>query len=160
MWEYGAMLGILAVTGYWVFRPLFRPESLESVSPKKRENRQESLQRRKEDVYEAIKEMDFDYGMGKISEDDYNELKSQYKAKAVEIIKDLDGVGGGDDVDKAIEREIQELRKKKPSKRKGGKEKGAGLKINFCPQCGRKVAPNDNFCQACGVKLVYPTGRK
>ncbi len=160
MWEYWAMLGILAVTGYWVFRPLFRPEPLETVSPKHRETRQKTLQRRKEDVYEAIKEMDFDYGMGKISEDDYEELKSQYKATAVEIIKDLDGIGGEDDVEGAIEREIQKLRKKKPPKRKGGKGKGAVLTINFCPQCGRKVAPNDKFCQDCGVKLVYPTGRK
>ncbi|NIS71014.1 MAG: zinc-ribbon domain-containing protein [Proteobacteria bacterium] len=160
MWEYGAMLGILAVTGYWVFRPLFRPEPLESVSPKKKENQEQILQRRKEEVYEAIKEMDIDYGMGKISKDDYQELTSQYKAKAIQIVRELDAVEGEDDIDRAIEREVQQLRKEGRPKEKKRNGKGAVWNINFCPQCGRKVDPNDNFCQDCGMTLAYPTGRE
>jgi hypothetical protein len=25
--------------------------------------------------------------------------------------------------------------------------------INFCPQCGRRVAPDDRFCAGCGKQL-------
>jgi hypothetical protein len=118
-----------------------------------REDREKALQQRKEEVYAAIKEMDFDLEMGKISEDDYQELKSQYKAKALEILKELDTVDGGEDIDAAIERDVQRLRKKK---RTGGKE--TGRQINFCPHCGEKVASKNNFCQGCGMRLVSLVG--
>jgi hypothetical protein len=25
--------------------------------------------------------------------------------------------------------------------------------VNFCPQCGRQVAPDDRFCSGCGTRL-------
>ncbi len=153
MWEYTVILLILVIVGYWIFHPLFRPKPIESLSPYRREDRGKALRQRKEDVYAAIKEMDFDFEMEKVSEDDYQELKSQYKAKALEILKELDTVDGGEDIDAAIERDVHRLRKKK---RKGGKE--TGRQINFCPHCGRKVAPKNNFCQGCGMKLVSLVG--
>lgn len=153
MWEYAVILLILVIVGYWIFHPLFRPKPIEGLSPQMREDREKALQQRKEDVYAAIKEMDFDFEMGKISEEDYRELKSQYKAKALEILKELDTVDGGEDIDAAIERDVHRLRKKK---RKGGKE--TVRQINFCPHCGRKVAPKNNFCQGCGMKLVSLVG--
>ena len=154
MWEYTVILLILVIVGYWIFHPLFRPKPIEGLSPQMREDREKALQQRKEDVYAAIKEMDFDLGMGKISEEDYRELKSQYKAKALEILKELDTVDGGEDIDAAIEREVQKLREKK---RKGGEK--PVRQINFCSQCGREVAPDNNFCQGCGMRLISPTGR-
>ncbi len=154
MWEYTVILLILVIVGYWIFHPLFRPKPIEGLSPQKREDKGKALQQRKEDVYAAIKEMDFDFEMGKISEEDYRELKSQYKAKALEILKELDTVDGGEDIDAAIERDVHRLRKKK---RKGGKE--TVRQINFCPHCGKKVAPKNNFCQGCGMRLISPTGR-
>jgi hypothetical protein len=153
MWEYTVILLILVVVGYWIFHPLFRPKPIEGLSPHRREDREKALRQRKEDVYAAIKEMDFDFEMGKMSEEDYLELKSQYKAKALEILKELDTVDGGEDIDAAIERDVQRLREKK---RKGGKE--TVRQINFCPHCGRKVAPKNNFCQGCGMKLVSLVG--
>jgi len=154
MWEYTVILLILVVVGYWIFHPLLRPKPIEGLSPRRREDREKALQQRKEDVYAAIKEMDFDFEMGKISEEDYRELKSQYKAKALEILKELGTVDGGEDIDAAIEREVQKLREKK---RKNGKE--PAWQINFCSQCGREVAPDNNFCQGCGMRLISPTGR-
>ena len=153
MWEYAVILLILVIVGYWVFHPLFRPRRIEAYSTQMREDREKALQQKKEEVYAAIKEMDFDLEMGKISEDDYQELKSQYKAKALEILKEFDNVDGGEDIDAAIERDVHRLRKKK---RKGGKE--TVRQINFCPHCGKKVAPKNNFCQGCGMKLVSPVG--
>jgi len=153
MWEYTVISLILVIVGYWIFHPLFRPKPTEGLSPQMREDREKALQQRKEDVYAAIKEMDFDFEMGKISEEDYRELKSQYKGKALKILKELDGVDGGEDIDAAIERDVHRLRKKK---RKGGKE--TVRQINFCPHCGKKVAPKNNFCQGCGMKLVSLVG--
>ncbi len=32
-----------------------------------------------------------------------------------------------------------------------GSEESAA--VNFCPQCGRRVAPDDRFCAGCGRQL-------
>jgi ribosomal protein L32 len=157
MWEYGAMLGILIVVGYWVFHPLFRPSPLASVSPPEGGDRDKILQRSKEDVYAAIKEMDFDREMGKISDEDYRELRAQYAAKAVAILRESERTKAAEtDVESAIEKEVQRLRGKETGKRKTKKSQGSAHQINFCPQCGKKVAPRDRFCQGCGMNLGSP----
>ncbi len=153
MWETAGILGILVVVGYWILHPLVRPKRIEDFFSKGGEDRSKVLGQRKEDVYAAIKDMDFDFEMGKISEEDYQELKSQYKARALEILKELDGVERGDGLEGAIEREVQQFRGKKRPKEEKKERKGAGEQINFCPQCGSKIAPSDSFCRGCGREL-------
>ena len=153
MWVDVVVIGVMVAVAYWVLIPLFRPRQSEDFSSGMKENRKKVLQQRKEAVYEAIKEMDFDYGMKKISEDDYNELKSQYKARALEILKELDTVDGKHDTDGASEKDVKRQRGKR------GKGKGAVGQVNFCPKCGSKTSPDNIFCHACGVKLVRPGGR-
>lgn len=172
-----AILIILIVVVSWVSLPLLRSERREVFSfRKRRKHDEQTLQEKKEDVYAAMKEMEFDFEMGKISEEDYQELRSQYKVKALEILKELDHIEKDDDLDAAIEREIQQFRTKsapeedieaaierevqqlrKDKKPPGDteREEKSVQSINFCPQCGEKVIPNSNFCQNCGMKLVF-----
>ena len=39
-----------------------------------------------------IKDIEFDYGLGKLSEDDYRELLSKYKLKTAGVIKAIDEI--------------------------------------------------------------------
>ncbi len=156
MLEYIAILVILVVVGYLVSYPLLRSKRLENHVPQSREG---LLQEQKEDVYAAIKEMDFDFEMGKISEDDYQKLRNQYKAKVLGIIKEIDTVDHQgeietqqDEIETMIEREVQQLRAKKKAVQIPDNGKPVG-QFNFCPQCGEKVIPNSNFCQNCGITL-------
>lgn len=153
MWEYAAIIFIIAVVGYGVLHPLLRPKGLESHSSESLAMKEEALEKSKEDVYAAIKEMDMDFGMGKISEEDYQDLKSRYKSKALRILKELDGVERGEDVDAAIEGEVRQLRRKRETKPEGAHGKEPEGRINFCSECGHRVAPKDNFCKSCGNKL-------
>lgn len=50
------------------------------------------LTEQKEHAYAAIKELDFDYNMGKLSEEDYKELKQQYKQDAVSFLQQIDAL--------------------------------------------------------------------
>lgn len=158
MWQYAVMAVILGVVGYWILHPLLKPKGIESLSLQGKEEREMALQQRKEEMYGAIKEMEFDFEMGKISEEDYQELRSQYKVRALEIMKELDTRDEGDDIDREIEREVEQLRGKEgpEGERDDGKE--TDWEINFCPKCGRKVTPDNNFCHGCGVRLVPPGG--
>jgi hypothetical protein len=153
MWEYAAIIFIIAIVGYLVLQPLLRPKGLESHSSERLAIKEETLKKSKEDVYAAIKEMDMDFGMGKISEEDYQDLKSRYKSKALHILKELDGVERGEDVDAVIEGEVRQLRRKTETESESANGKESEGQINFCPECGKRVAPKDNFCKGCGKKL-------
>src|SRR3989338_6174730 len=62
---------------------------------------------KKEVVYTSIKDLDFDYRTGKLSEDDYKELKEKYEVEALHILKDIDDSGKKKTtVDEAMIKEI------------------------------------------------------
>jgi hypothetical protein len=44
----------------------------------------------KDSQYKAIKDVDFEYAEGKLSEKDYNELRGYYKEKAILTIKEIE----------------------------------------------------------------------
>lgn len=44
----------------------------------------------KDSHYKAIKDIDFEYAEGKLSEKDYNELRGYYKEKAIMTIKEIE----------------------------------------------------------------------
>ncbi len=77
---------------------------------------------RKDELYRAISDIDFEYSSGKISDEDYNELRSSYKSKAIKVIKELESVNNAansrDDPERnkiieKLEEEILQARKGK-----------------------------------------------
>ena len=48
------------------------------------------LQERKDAALIAIHDVDFEYAAGKMTEKDFNELRSQYKEEAVNVLKEID----------------------------------------------------------------------
>lgn len=53
------------------------------------------LEREKRALLKAIKEAEFDQEMGKLSAKDAGEMIAVYRARAIEVIKELDAVDGG-----------------------------------------------------------------
>lgn len=51
--------------------------------------------------------------------------------------------------DRAIEQWVAQVR----AKGSRGAEARGEEPVNFCPQCGRRVAPDDRFCARCGTRL-------
>ena len=90
------------------------PDALEEMVATGR--RRKELLREKQSLLKALKELEFDHEMGKISDADYAEIAQQYRARAVRILKRLDE--GGEYRDR-IEAEIVQLRQngiEKPNK--------------------------------------------
>ena len=75
------------------------------------------LQYEKDRIYRAIKEIEFDFGLGKLSDDDYSELRKSYIYQAAEIVKKMDelesSVTGLPEI--KIEEEISNARRIKKS---------------------------------------------
>lgn len=121
-------LGLMAYIGY----PLYQTRRLRISFALN--HRAEELQSRKAEIYAAIKDIEFDFQMGKISEEDFNELRDHYRAEAVRILKQIDA-----------------LKLPKTDKKRERSEKSA---VRFCAECGQPAAKGDNFCTDCGAKLV------
>ena len=67
----------------------------------------------RETLYDAIRELDFDYRMGKVEEDDYRATRSRYENRAVELMRAIEETAGpAPGIEDRIEHEIAALRKK------------------------------------------------
>ena len=115
---------ILIATGVllFVFTPLFDPRHAGTLDQTSRnETRRRALIEQRDMVYEAIRELDFDYRMGKVEADDYRQTRARYTARAVEFMKALDNAAAespddpAESLDDQIEREIAAIRKKTKS---------------------------------------------
>lgn len=66
------------------------------------------LEREKKALLKAIKEAEFDREMGKLSAKDAEEMIGLYRARAIEVIKEIDKLGGGaGTIREQIEREVK-----------------------------------------------------
>lgn len=118
----------LAIAGLFITRPLFVGEPRRiPVSPGT--TRRDALLRRKENVYAAIKDLEFEFRTGKLSPADHAELRERYRAEALEILQELEEVEG----------ELRTSRQAKPRPR--------------CSACGHRNPSNSNFCEACGSPI-------
>ncbi len=134
------------------------------------------LHSRRDTTYSMLKELEFDYQSGILTEEDYRDLEARYKRKAISILKDADelekGVEPGEartagrkirqvkqsSADKSVEEEILKLRKSKGGDAGTAVEKEVvrlrKSQAKFCPKCGTKSQEDDRFCASCGAKLI------
>lgn len=150
-------LAVFAFLAYPLLRP--KPE-LNSEGDILREG----LLLKRDSVYSAIKELEFDYETGSLSEKDLKDLEEKYKEKAVTILKELDEWDKGKPAEDEIEKQVKALRgirpKSTPVEEEIEKEVRALRKVKgepkgpFCPHCGARILEADRFCSKCGTNLV------
>jgi hypothetical protein len=93
------------------------------------------LERQKVEAYSAIKEAEFDYQMGKLTETDFDALRERYSQQALAAIA-----------------AIQQARAAATPIGKASEGRRAA-RVAYCPSCGRAVPPRGNFCPGCGRGL-------
>ena len=117
------------LTFAFIAYPLFKPEAPASAGSADDENLLE-LQSRRNTTYFMLKELEFDFQSGILTEDDYQDLEKRYKKKAVSILKDIDGVKKGTSIEEEIEKRVLKLRQ------------GKG---RFCSECGERYQEGARF---------------
>jgi len=80
------------------------------------------LEREKRTLLKAIKEAEFDHQMGKLSDADADKMIQTYRARAIQVIRELEEPGMRGTVRDEIEREVR-VRLEVEAHRKGGKQK-------------------------------------
>ena len=100
-----------------------------------------ALEREKMLALRAIKELEFDRAMGKLSESDWQEMSGRLRTRAARLMRQLDaGSGYREQVEREVARRLGAAETEVPAAR-------------FCASCGTARDADAKFCKNCGTKL-------
>ena len=159
-------LAVLIFVGIYLYAP-FMERRARRVTEEEHEI--SALMAERDRVINSLQELDFDFKLGKIPEEDYPLQRSSLLQKGAEILRQIDTlapqVTSTPDTEARLERAIaarradasvakvevsdDDLESMISSRRRSRTNKSAG----FCPKCGKPVMVTDRFCPSCGKSL-------
>jgi len=166
-------LAVLILVGMFLYAP-FLEKRARPVTEE--EHDLSALMAERDRVINSLQELDFDFKLGKIPDEDYPVQRASLLQKGADILRKIDSLAssspsGGraedeeQDTEARLEKAIaarradgaaakpelsdDDLESMISTRRKGRKERSAG----FCPKCGKPVMVSDRFCPSCGKSL-------
>ena len=138
--------------------PLTRVEAGARAAAAERPRRARELEREKQLVLKAIKEVELDYQMRKVAERDYRDMVERYRTRALRLMSEIEA---GDDFRALIERELKmRLELPPPEKTKPAATsapepaaEAAPAAGRQCPECSTNNDVDAQFCKKCGNKF-------
>lgn len=143
---------LTVVAGVYVLTPLFRDPEGNLEMELLAETELDRLLNRKAVVYSNLKDLEFEYRMGRLGDEDFRRLEAGYKHEAGIILQKLDQLGVQDNIDEAIEKAVA-ARRKRLNHAGGGISESPGAAFS-CPSCGAETLPGKPFCADCGQPLA------
>lgn len=105
-----------------------------------------ALEREKTLVLRSIKELEFDFAMGKVTKADFDEMSARLRARAFGLMKQLDESGGYRD---QIQKEVRERLVRDGD----GTSRLKPVPTGVCGSCATQNDADAKFCKNCGAKL-------
>jgi hypothetical protein len=159
-------LAILILVAIYLYAP-FMERRASRVTEE--EHELSALMAERDRVINSLQELDFDFKLGKIPDEDYPAQRASLLQKGADILRRIDTlapqVTSTQDADARLEKAIaarradasvaraeptdDDLESMIAARRKGRREKSSG----FCPKCGKAVMVSDRFCPSCGKSL-------
>ena len=129
-----------------------------------------ALMAERDRVVNSLQELDFDFKLGKVPEEDYPTQRAGLLQKGADILRKIDSfspqTASAQDEESRLEKAIaarradastataevsdDDIESMLATRRKSRKEKTGG----FCPKCGKPVMTTDRFCPSCGKSLA------
>jgi len=143
-----ACTAIVMIAGLYTLRPLFRESEGNLDIDLLAETELDRLLDRKNVIYQNLRDLEFEYKMGRLSDADFEQLEAGYRNEAAAVLERLDQLDAAEHLDEVIEKEIA-ARKAKLS---GPGPKGR-RDASLCPSCGAEKIPGKKFCADCGHRF-------
>ena len=122
------------------------------------------LEREKALVLRALKDLEFDRSMGKVSQADFDEMAARLRTRALALMKQLDDDGTG--YRTIIERELSArlAAKALPAVSPDNRSEPSRRRRGASPKGSARAAPRTIldalFCKRCGTKLATPMAHR
>lgn len=167
------ILALLILVGLFVSRPFFEKKA---TAVTRQEHDLSALLAEKDRTLTALQELEFDFVLGKIPEEDYPAQRALLVQRGADVLRRLDGLHGQVNLEKAedrLEAVVAARRVAQPTgavasvgngsgnhpddqvealiavRRRNRQEKAGG----FCHQCGGSLQQSDRFCPKCGAEI-------
>lgn len=108
-----------------------------------------ALEREKSLVLRSIKELEFDFAMGKVSKADFDEMSGRLRARALGLMRQLEGEGYRGAIEEELARRLRERGEPAPAT-----IPDADAVAPVSCACGTLNDPDARFCKNCGAKLA------
>jgi hypothetical protein len=158
----GVLMGAAALVGYAalrMLRPLVSPEEDRTVMVGQRTR--VALEREKLLTLRSIKELEFDRAMGRLSDEDWNEMSGRLRARAARLMRQLDaGAGYRAQIEKDLAKRIEGDARLKPSRSSDAGDRaidGRSASLSgerLCASCDTANDTDAKFCKGCGQPLA------
>lgn len=168
------ILGLLVLVGLFVSRPLFEPQTNAHSYTSPREHQISALMAEHDRLLRTIQELDFDYDLNKIPEEEYPAQRAELLRRGADVLRELDSLvpaASHENVEDRLEAAIAARKasaavstgqrrvrgdsddpyeQRIANRRRERNEKSAG----FCPNCGGPLQKSDRFCPKCGTAIT------
>ena len=161
-----AVLMSAVVFGVLAYPFLRAPRANPASAPLNGRQREELLSQR-DAAYAAIRELEFEFQLGNLSQHDYDDLRARYRDRAAGVLQQLDSLereeaassqrerrqrrdgGTEDEIEQAVALLREQHEGTAPS---SPASRGAtGTAGSTCPTCHETVDGGDRFCGNCGA---------
>lgn len=117
-----------------------------------------ALEREKTLVLRSIKELEFDYAMGKVAQTDFEEMSARLRARAAGLIRQLDAGGGykeqiAKEIDIRLKADTTDSLKADTTDSLKADTTEEQIEIGTCLSCGTLNDEDAKFCKNCGARL-------
>lgn len=149
--------GVLFLVGMYLYMPFLRGYGRRVTQE---DHNLSSLLAERDRVLSSLQELDFDFKLGKIPEEDYPAQRTSLLQKGADVLRKIDSLsekislpregakpsGKPRAKDKLTDETLESMIAARRKMRKGSFN-------GFCPKCGKPVMANDRFCPSCGKAL-------
>jgi len=170
------LLALVVLVGFFIARPFL---SRRPAPARRTADRQQlpNLKAEHKRVIQALQELDFDYSLGKVPEEDYPSQRNDLLQQGVEVLQKLDAIqpkpaaaqtadrleqalvarrkalsqAAADAVTARQNEDLEVLISARRRARNGSSPREKS--IGFCPHCGKPIQKSDRFCPKCGTEL-------
>jgi hypothetical protein len=158
-----ALISLLAI--YFAVSPLLKPGR---AAPLVEDDKLVELLGRKDAILQSIKDLEFDYRVGKMSQEDYQRIDQRLRRQAIGLLQQIEKIAPASaSLDEELESIIAQFRQTAiaapttkspaaPSTSTSGETSGevSGEATRFCTQCGKPVDASHKFCAYCGTPIA------
>jgi hypothetical protein len=111
------------------------------IPPPEPESPTRHLDERKAAIYENLRDLQFEYRVGKLSDADYQQTKLTLQKELAGVLASIDALGGS-------------AAAKKPAPKPQPRPEPRTEPAITCPSCGAKFTAHMKFCGECGKAMA------